>query len=596
MYQDTYYVVKRSGTFSDVLLAFGLARLVSALAEQALGPGAVGVRVRDAGPYFAVALDRAIEPSWLERASFQSFAPYIQLRRDEAVVLPPEVEVQVMEDYWEQLRARSNRGHAAQAAADAGSEVALQEVASSELPPAFEVYQWLGERRMQALGSYNELILRWVRAKDLYRLNVEHLLRYFASPAQDPEQAQREWSRQARAQAVDVNAEATLLQLLNPSQGKGQNETKAVRALMGNLKGWWLLEYLKAIGVYECAVPRHVENTKDRKVYVVTPLDISLAVNRSVLERFQRALWTTTAAKMDALAAIEYTRAFLEHCQEHPDFQVQVLGYSPDRIVSGLHTAYYKSLGQASAVMNLAFINLARWVVIRAPDDVPQLMAILDEHRRIVRAIDEDRGGYDALVYYRDFLSGGLFDAFFAFAAAYAHLAVQQLARGRRMPLFTVGTIRRLLMSSDDKRYSTIAESSGIQELAYAIRHATVVPQLRKATSKATSNATKQDTPYEVRYGLSDEIRRALFQKEKLIEVLSRFVESYQRENGRILERGGRNYRRDIRTDAIHDVIRLIDEFGPGPVGNILIALGYSREPREPGGDTPHQGETVSGQ
>lgn len=574
MYQDTYYVDKQSGTFADVLLAFGLARLLQTLADEAAGTGPTSIRLQDAGPYFEVALSQPVHEEWLKRAPFQSLAPYVQ-RGDDGASVPPEVEKVDVDGLWAKVRARAETKKTAQAAADVGSEAAQEGLAALSVDPRFEIVRWLSEWTKKGGASYNDLVTRWAQAKNLYRLNVEHLLRFFSSPGHDPGEAEADWRRAVRKIEPAVKSDATLVQILNPSQGKGQNEPKAVRPSMRNLKGWWLLEYLKAVGLYECAVPRAVQGTNDRKAYVITPRHISLSDNRRVLERFQQALWSTTAVKMDALAAIEYTRAFLQHCDENPDFAVQVYGESLLRAVSGLHAAYYKNLGQASAVMNLSFINLPRWAVVQGPTDVSRLLGILEEHRDVIRGIDEDRGGYDLLVSYRDFLSGGSFEAFFDFTASYAHFAIQQMARGQRwVALFTVDNIGGLLMNSGGQRYSEIAGSRGIQDLAYAIRHATIVPQLRKAQ--------KQDTPYEVRYGLSDELRRALPYKDKLVEVLSKFVESYQRENGRVLERQKRNWRRDIRDTTIEEVLALIDKYGSRDVGNVLIALGYAREAREP--------------
>jgi hypothetical protein len=84
-----------------------------------------------------------------------------------------------------------------------------------------------------------------------------------------------------------------------------------------------------------------------------------------------------------------------------------------------------------------------------------------------------------------------------------------------------------------------------------------------------------------VRYGLSDELRRALPYKDKFVEAISKFVESYQRENGRVLEKQKCNWRRDIRDSTLREVLMLIDKYGSRDVGNVLIALGYAREARE---------------
>jgi len=575
MYQDKYYVDKRSGTFADVLLAFGLARLLQVLADDGAGPGSVNVRLRDAGPYFEVALSQPVHEEWLRRASFQSLAPYVQRQSEGASSIPPEVEKVNVDELWAKVRAQAQTRRATQAAADVGSEAAQDELLAVSVDPRFELVRWLNEWRKKGGSTYNEIVRRWLRARDLYRLNVEHLLRYFSMPGQDADQAKANWRRDAQHAGANIETDATLIQILNPSCGQGQNEPKSNRAnTRTNLDGWWLLEYLKVVGLYECAVPRIVQGTNDRKAYVISPYDLSLLHNRRVLERFQRALRRTTAVKMDALAAIEYTRALLQHCAEHPDFAVQVYGKSLLRAVSGLHAAYYKNLGQASAVMNLSFINLPRWAIVRGPGDVERLLDVLGEHRNVICGIDEDRGGYELLVSYRDFLSGGSFEPFFDFTAGYAHFAIQQMARSqRRVALFTVDNIGGLLMSSENQRYSEIAQSQGIQDLAYAIRHATIVPQLRKAQN--------QDTPYEVRYGLSDELRRALPYKDKLVEAISKFVESYQRENGRVLEKQKRNWRRDIRDSTLREVLMLIDKYGSRDVGNVLIALGYAREARE---------------
>ena len=124
-----------------------------------------------------------------------------------------------------------------------------------------------------------------------------------------------------------------------------------------------------------------------------------------------------------------------------------------------------------------------------------------------------------------------------------------------------------------EKRFAPILESEGFRNFAYAIRHSTIIPQSRKARGL--------DTLYEIRYGLGAELKRKATVKEEFIAALMDFAQSYNRENAQILERTGKQMRRDLRTSDIEDIVRLIDEYGSEVVANLLVAYGYAREPRE---------------
>jgi len=109
--------------------------------------------------------------------------------------------------------------------------------------------------------------------------------------------------------------------------------------------------------------------------------------------------------------------------------------------------------------------------------------------------------------------------------------------------------------------------------VAYAIRHATIVPQTRKANG--------QENLYEVRYGLGAELKRKGTVRDEFVAALTDFIQSYNQENVQKLESRGQQMRRDVRTTDIVEVVRLIDEYGSEVVANLLIAYGYAREPRE---------------
>jgi len=241
--------------------------------------------------------------------------------------------------------------------------------------------------------------------------------------------------------------------------------------------------------------------------------------------------------------------------------------------VAGMYVAYYKSLGRASAVMNLSFIELPRWMRVESSDDVALYKEVIEEHENIIRNIDEERGGYDLLIHYRDFLSGRKWDAFFNFTAAYGPFLMRELDREHYwVRPFTTKNLEVLIMKSNEP-LAPILKTPGFLNIAEAIRHSTIIPQGRKARN--------QEFLYEIRYGLGQELKRKSLYNDEFIAALSEFMQSYNAENARVLEHKNQQMRKDIRTTDVEDIVRLVDKYGATTVGNLLIAFGYAREPRE---------------
>jgi len=119
----------------------------------------------------------------------------------------------------------------------------------------------------------------------------------------------------------------------------------------------------------------------------------------------------------------------------------------------------------------------------------------------------------------------------------------------------------------------TIIESPGFQNVAYAIRHSTIIPQGRKARG--------EDTLYDIRYGLGMDLKRKATVRDEFIAALADFMQSYNQENSQVLESRKQQMRRDLRTTDVEAVIHLVDEYGPEVVANLLVAYGYAREPRD---------------
>jgi hypothetical protein len=583
MSQQTFYVDKTTHTFADTLAAFGLAMVLEEVLERANGGGTV--RLADEGGCYRLTCEPAIADAWPDQAGSLPFilAPIIRTQKNVAK-LPPNllptalVDYEAVRDhrnaYWEARQSLPRE--ARQALAQGKDHPALWALPDAPHPD-WDVFRALNPA---GLIGYNGLVGQWWQAQaalpDLLRL----LFQMTATTPNDVAGAEAVWKDLAKEKDLPGSPQATASQIYNPGQGKGQNRAKASSLSMGNVKAFWLLEWLKAVGFYRAALTKQLQGVKDRKTYVIAPHSVSLKAHQEIMRAFKnRMLFSEPATRSDVLVALRYTQAFLEYCQQNQaeDLWAQLVGGgSPQDAISGFYVAFYKNLGNSAATMNLAFINVPGWVRLYTTDDVIAYQELLQEHEQIVRQLDESHGdAYDLLLHYRDFIAADDLTAFFEFTTAYSGYLVSQKERGRFAPQFTVENLRRLIMSAEPQ-LSTILDKEkhpGFQNIAYAIRQSTVVAQYRKQ---------QNDRRYDVRYGLGQELARKAKYPNDFIAALSDFLHKYNAENAQVMETRSGPYRRSIQTRDIDDIVALVDEHGSELICNLLVAYGYARSgPRE---------------
>ena len=432
---------------------------------------------------------------------------------------------------------------------------------------------------MSGIYAYSDVLINWWKCRDCFPQLLGLILDLFSSPLNDVDQALRAWRDLKGKHDLDISRRkdtVTPLQVVNPSMGKGFNRLKTDRAdLLQNPNSFWVLEYLKFWGMRMAALPRFVRGGGDRKTYVLRPKNLTLETLRKVYRPFNAVMWPNTAIKMDVLAALRYADVFLEQWLAGQLDDVRY-GQQPGDHVSGLAVAFYKDMGNASTVLNLAEIGVPQWMVIDSPDQAGAYRGLLEEQRRVVTSMDEGRGDQYALLRrYRDFLSGRILEPFFDFCAGYASLTMSRMERGRWAPRFTTHHLEVLIMSTDEK-LGPILDSDGFQNVAAAIRRSTVIPQYFKARGNKG--------PYDVRYGLGNELLRRAAYPEQFAQALSSFLHDYNRETAQIHERYDGNppvRRATVTTEDIQQVVELVDTYGSQTVANLLVAFGYAREPRE---------------
>lgn len=583
MFQTSYYVDKGSDPPAAAALAHGVMQVLMGLGE--VNEGDIEGTLHDRGTFYEIELSDPVEEAWLTTGpevrlaflaagkqfgnaghSFTQRYDYEQERANRA-------------DYFE-LRKQMREAKGKE------SDPEWSERLSHAAPdPDHDFYAKINQ--LAAIIAYNGLVEQWEENQPHRVAQLRLLLELFAETPNPTGRVAAQWAKQAKAEGWVGKGEAAMLQVVNPSMGKGSNRSKADAVIQpGGLEGFWLVEYLKYLGAYRAMIPRVVSGAKDRKSYVLEPKSLSARRLKQLFEKFQKEMWASTHVKMDILAVLRWMRIFLQ--EQAPDTG-QAWGFGqPDDFVRGLWVTTYKDLGSAVAVINVSLLNIPRWMrAVESGADAKRYFDLVEEHRRVIDTLDEKNSdAFDLLRLYRDFLSGAELRAFFHFCAGYGLHLLQRIDRRQFAQPFTTPNLEELFMAHHDaeKKLKPILEDAGFRNVATAIRQSTIAPQYRKVQGERL---------YEIRYDLGGRLMQKSRYNDEFVRELSDFMFRYNQENARIAEQGRTGpRRRNLTREDVESVIALVDEYNAPTVAGLLVAYGYARDPKA-AQDIPSQDDTT---
>ncbi|GHO49674.1 hypothetical protein [Ktedonospora formicarum] len=599
----TFWINKVSGTSADTLLALGWAQLLQEVLKV-LRKHDSRLFIRNCGDSFAIELSEPLyEEEFYSSRSIPFIEPLITVKQDERQgkkghILQNGFEYDKEREKQKRLIAQLQQLPARLRTPDARfrHEPELEQVLSTG--PRKELAHYQAINIFKVSDTFNDIALRWQGLTvEQQWLAIGLLYRLFSQRENGVNVAIKSWERLAKEQHIGGKSMATAVQVINPTTGKGANTTKSNKLHSGGLESFWLLELLKFKGFMLGAAPYMLKGSKDRKTYVIVPQIVALDTLTRMMEQFRAICWSSTAIKQDILAALRLTQVLVKHRREAFTSRQGLEDWEPSPIVSiasGLDVTFYKDMGSAHAIMNASTINVPTWF-----PDLTELPAIeqadllLAEHLRVIRRIEGYQGKegneeLELLRAYRDFLSGHDLRPFWKFAALYGGYLFRQREREkdakRWLPQLTKEGLLRLIMShQNNTSLRTILETPGFQNIASAIREATVRAQWRRSQDK--------DTKYEVRYGLGQDLMRKARYREEFMAALSEFLFLYNAETAREEEKLAKKLARrltkdDYRTHKLrypsssNDMIQLsnlLDTYPTELVASMLIAYGYSR-------------------
>jgi len=588
MFQTSYYVSKRTGTSADTLLAAGFAKLVREILLS-VGKPVDDLRLIDSGPYYRVEVPIPIEEADLEKVENLSFLQHLDTASQEQKLnthygfgFPYDQQRLIRDAYREKMKQLPPE--ARNPDARLFGHPALDQLAQTIPPPDTLLPLYLVINQMKVASSFNEPVIRWREvtcSQPLLHAHIRLLLEVFATYPNSLDAIVTKWRVLAKAHDLG-NPEMTMLQVINPTTGKGANSRKANALTIGGQEEFWLLELLKFAGFFMLAHPQTISNTKDRKTYVLRPRSIRLSLLDDLMRTFRDVLWSSTPVKLDVLAVLQFTRVLIEYDRRalKRESGTRRPTRKPSERVNGFDVTFYKDMGSAFAVMNVATLNLPEWLPApQTVSDADRALAVLKEHIDVISAIrardgEERTDEYELLRHYRDFLSGRTIEPFLEFAARFAPYLSQKIERKEHTQRFSVTTLEELIaMTKHD--FMPVIQSKGFQNIAAAIRRSTVSLQYAKGR--------REPATFDIRYGTAQELIRQSNYPDEFIAALSEFIARYNLETAQTFETSkGKLVRQRVKESDLAEIVELLTQgFSSKTIARLLVAFGSAKTSSE---------------
>lgn len=544
----TFFVQKKHGSYGDVLTAVGLAKLLEIVSD----PGEIVIE--ESSGYYTCRTEQGIDFEQLNIKELQRDPGfwYVQFNENE-----PDAPQQVYEYFKEQKLYQAERKQNKKARRKQESLTSDEEIQFNKPRDDYLLMQSL--RVLQGLGASNKFYKLIQRAEpDALHETISKRLRLYSDPSLNTEPGKE--SFKPRLSAV---------QAYNPVIGKGVNKTKANSITVASLPNAhvnWFEEWLKFIGGNIVLNAYPIE--KDLKFAAIVPGAFRLKELEGIRDIFlKKKVWSSV--KTDVLVLLELTKFLVNHSESFKKASGRKRGTrsTPRDYISGLQTAYFKSLGSGRALINNSFIAAPDWFPISSKKEKNLWSELIKDHERVLNSLDEGKDEeFRLLILYRDFMSGSDWMSFFKYMASYALLYIQRKERNKYASLHSLLVLKGVCTKVSDT-YTEILENVGFQEISKAMRNATVYEQYRKSQNKQQ---------FEIHYGLFHELKRKAQFKDQLIAAISEFVNAYNTETARKQEQIGKEYkgRGRVPITALNELINLFDRYPKKHemIGLLLIA------------------------
>lgn len=562
---EILHIPKEANTYADTLEAYGIAHLIQAIYDNLNIDE--DIQINDKGIYYEIIASEPITNEQLNNLNYFQVIEF--LKKDDKIGLPENFGKKKYFNYPEQRELKKQR----KAEFDKISDLKGDKYKKAK-QQIKKKYHTEGQQRIRdeydvfaqlisnPYAAFLKLHRNFDNNQEHFKILISEVLNQYLP---QNNQIVTEYKTLLKAKKINVDEKATMLQLINPNQGKGLNKAKATGMSVGNLKGNWIKETMKVSGALNfgmiCQAVK-VGSSYDMKVFVPAFSEMKLHEKRKIMESFKRTAKSNTPIKLDIVNTLKIIELFLSKSEKKVQRKVK-------DFLLGLHSVYQKDLGQNKAVVNIGFLQTPDFIDLV---DKKDWLEIIDDQKRLMNGITEQGDAMIGLLAYRKFLNGSDINEYFKFNYWYAAYLMHELSNKKQTYVTTnkIETLNKIFTLMDIS-FKEIIENEGFQSVAAAIRKSTVSLQY----------TPKDQRKFDVQYGLAQKLQNKSNSEEDLIAFVGEFVAKYNSDTARQHEKTGQSFRANVKDKELVAFFELADKVKPKVLGAMLAAYGFALNKKE---------------
>jgi hypothetical protein len=567
-----FKIRKKTGTYSDLLEAYGLANLLNEIFDRFDSQAANSITIRDKNLYFEIETRDPVSDQMIDQLSYFPIFKFVKQK--------PDTDTSGMSGYFDYPAQRTFKkerdaeklkvhNECKGITRKSEREWRLKEIEriyteEKKIDTELDVYSQICAPNNYP--GFDKLYKNFFLHKELFTTLIKEILDYYFVDDYD----YKKFDKLIKPYK-GFSKQVTAIQLYNPHQGQGVNKIKADGLNRTNFDSSWICESMKISGALSDLICQLVKvgKTYDLKIFVPEYQTVNFSFKRLLIPAFKKYLkGGNTPIKIDVLYVLLLTEKIIEHSG------FSIVPVKVKNIVSGLYSVYQKDLGQNKAVVNIGFLQIPDFIEISSKEEKDKWLEILKEQRDVIGNINEQGSSIRGLQIYRNFISGSDLQSFLDFSFWYAQYLTSKKLKNEYARAFSIETLNKFYNSMDTNNLplSEIINNSGFKAVAYAIRKSTV-----------TLLINKKDAEYDIRYGVAQLLQSKSKSKEDLAEFIGDFVSFYNSENAMKSEKNIKFRRNYVKEDELSAFYLLLDKYSQKSklIGALLASYGFALPAKE---------------
>jgi len=380
--------------------------------------------------------------------------------------------------------------------------------------------------------------------------------------------------------ALKCFGKCTHLQVTDPEKSMGVWNKYGGDTNRKATNNFW--EWMKWIGLVN-----YVKTLSEKEFitfYTIVPHSITLDQLQNIFEdlRAEPLLQKTYGKRRECVIFNTMLKSLISHhpMLENADEDDLLPEVRLCDMVNSMYFVTFMDFGRTRGIFHFHSLQVPSYISIGTRKDAYEWKMALNDMGYLIARINEKKDTLQLIMKYKEFISSGQLSDFLDFCSLHARLKIHH-PELRGIKKHTLDTF---ITSMDVKHMQNITQKNGFKAIAKAIKNATVNGQYFKS---------KGNWIWDIHYTLASDLYQSSNRKETFVAELMDFIQSYNREIARNIEKGkitdSKKRRAGISEDDLNEIVEIIENYDTKMVCNLLLAYGTAKKPKKETNESDEQ-------